>query len=53
MAQFGEVFDLYDETMVGEISCKAFSDMYEKLRPPGIRLAQVRNLHHFCLSYSK
>ncbi|KAL5261343.1 hypothetical protein ACHWQZ_G007143 [Mnemiopsis leidyi] len=42
MAQFGEVFDLYDETMVGEISCKAFSDMYEKLRPPGIRLAQVR-----------
>ena len=44
IAQHGDIFDLYDDMMVGEISCEAFSEMYEKLRPPGIRLAQVRNI---------
>ena len=44
IAQYGDVFDLYDDMMVGEISCEAFSEMYEKLRPPGIGLAQVRNI---------
>ncbi|XP_063681692.1 calponin homology domain-containing protein DDB_G0272472-like isoform X4 [Bolinopsis microptera] len=41
LAQFGEVFDLYDDMMSGEISCEALAKMYGKLRPPGIRLAQV------------
>lgn len=41
LEEYGEVFDLYDDLMTGEIKCKTLHTLYSKVRPPGIRLAQV------------
>ena len=36
-----KVFDWFDEDMSGEIDASTLRDLYEELRYPGIRLAQV------------
>ena len=40
--RFGDVFDMYDDKLEGEISNKALCNLYREMRPPGIRVAQVR-----------